>query len=203
VGLVGARAQKTARAAAADRRGRDDDPAVAELAGSQDAASDVGWRSSPLACRRWSSPACTTRIRTRRAVGEYDPDLTVPPGLVRDALAAAGRDPAATDADGAAVIDLPAGAWGIGQGDAVQSFLEENGAERESYTWLHGDTDRPLDAHLVLDGYQFDRLGRCGGCTNHDSFPEVEVLAPGDHDGCTCDAWITWATVADGWSDDR
>lgn len=123
--------------------------------------------------------------------GEYDPNVVVPASLIRESLAIAGSD--VTNADGAAVLELPAGTWGVGQGSAVQSFLDSNGAEREHYTWVHGDTDRPLEAHMELDGYQFESWDD-PGLENHDTFPEVEVLAPGDHAGCTCDAWITWAT---------
>jgi 2'-5' RNA ligase len=191
------RAQKTARRAAARIVGiADDAPELAQLESTQTEAAAAGWALlaaglSTLAAARLYDPHPDAP-----PVGEFDPDLTVPPALIREAIAAAGSDPAVSNVDGEAVIDLPAGTWGIGQGDAVQSFLEANGAEREHYTWVHGDTDRPLDAHLDLDGLEFtdwsdERL------TNTSDFPEVEVLAPGDHDGCTCDAWITWSTVSE------
>lgn len=189
------RAQARARRTAANIVGVDAaTDAVRDLEVSQDTARDLGWGvlaaglSALLAARLYDPHPDAP------PAGEYDPNLTVPPALVRDALATAGADPTVAALDGGqAVVDLPSGAWGVGQGSAVQSFLEANGAERESYTWVHGDTERPLDAHLDLDGVEFTDWTDAR-LANNDTFPEVDVLAPGDHDGCTCDAWITWAT---------
>jgi hypothetical protein len=162
-----------------------------DFAVAQDEARASGWANLLAGLSALAQQVLFNPHPDAPAQGEYDPNVLVPASLIRASLAVAGGN--VTNTDGAAVLDLPAGTWGVGQGSAVQAFLDGNGAERENYTWVHGGTDRPLEAHLELDGYVFETWDD-PGLVNHDSFPEVEVLAPGDHDGCTCDAWITWAT---------
>lgn len=159
-----------------------------------------------LAQRRLYSPD-----PAQPAVGEFDPSVRIPAGLIRQAVAraggasgiqnvvpqnaalaaaqtAAGRRPG-SDREGepiyVAVNDTkPLG--GIGTGELVTSTLEEGGAGIEGYEWTYGPAMRlhPFEEHEALDGEQFV------------NFTDDVLLAgdwvgdyyfPGDHDGCNCD----------------
>lgn len=137
-------------------------------------------------------------------VGESDPSLRVPVGLVRQALARAGgatsiepvtpSKPAllasfGADAAGSPVYvavnnDKPLG--GVGTGETISNVLEDGSAGVEGYEWVYGPAYRahPFEDHEVLDGEMFENF-------------DADVLVagdwvgdyyfPGDHDGCNCD----------------
>ncbi len=79
----------------------------------------------------------------------------------------------------------------IGTGDAVASYLTDQGAEQAGYEWVHGSPMLPFEPHEDLDGTQFatwddDALANSG------DWPDGSYFFPGDHAGCTCDAAVQW-----------
>jgi hypothetical protein len=141
-------------------------------------------------------------------IGESDPTVSIPAGLIRQAIARAGgatgirtgqrqRLAAATipsggnldvppDASVFVATDNGAPLGGIGTGDTTMSVLDNGEIGVEAYQWEYGPAFRahPFDEHEALDQEIF---------TEFDS----DVLAagdwigdfyfPGDHDGCNCD----------------
>jgi 2'-5' RNA ligase len=144
----------------------------------------------------------------------FDPDTVVPAGVVRNALTIAGGVPptdavvdvgqpvdVGTDPAGAMVsVNVPGGQ--IGNGDAISGLLDDSGMQVVTYEWIHGSGGQhPLPCHDYLDGVPFasfdDDVLSPDNNPDWDGFPEVERLAPGDHDGCTCLPGETMVSAVD------
>jgi hypothetical protein len=125
-------------------------------------------------------------------VGEMAEGLSIPPGMIREAIARAG---------GAAGIEtLGTNAWvtvadagtrpvgGIGTGDLVRGVLRDHGASIESYRWVYGPAARsaPFEPHRNLNGKTFETFDS-PVLRNSSGFPPFEFYMPGDHKGCLCD----------------
>jgi hypothetical protein len=125
-------------------------------------------------------------------IGEFDPTLKVPTGLVRQALARAGGATGLVTEDGGAWVALTDGgtrpAGGIGTGELVRGALRDNGAMIEGYRWVYGPAfrQRPFEPHRNLDGVTFQNFDD-PVLANPNSFPPYGFYMPGDHTGCICD----------------
>lgn len=125
-------------------------------------------------------------------LGEFDPTLRVPTGLVREAMArAGGATGLVTDRGGVWLPLTDAGtrpAGGIGTGELLRGAMRDAGASVEAYEWVYGPAyrQRPFEPHLALDGLQFRNFDD-PSLANTDSFPEAPFYMPGDHAGCVCD----------------
>lgn len=129
---------------------------------------------------------------TAAELGEIS-TTTVPPGLIRQAMArAGGATSLETTPGGGAFVTLsdagtrPAG--GIGTGDLLRSTMRDHGAGIDGYEWVYGAAARksPFEAHADLDGTEFTTFDD-PVLANADSFPATDFYLPGDHDGCLCD----------------
>lgn len=126
------------------------------------------------------------------ALGEFDASLTVPPGLIRQAVAraggAAGLD---TSAGGAWVAINPEGgdAGGLAFGQFARETLRSKGAGVEGYEWDYGPGHRSqaFKPHLRLDGKTFVNFDDPVLSNGH-GWPPFSFYIPGDHNGCQCDA---------------
>lgn len=125
-------------------------------------------------------------------LGEFDPTLKVPTGLVRQALARAGGATGLVTQDGGAWVALTDGgtrpAGGIGTGELVRGALRDNGAMVEGYRWVYGMAfrARPFEPHRQLDGVTFQNFDD-PVLANPNGFPPYGFYMPGDHTGCICD----------------
>lgn len=125
-------------------------------------------------------------------LGEFDPNLRVPTGLAREALArAGGATGLVTDRGGVWLPLTDAGtrpAGGIGTGELLRGAMRDHGAQVEAYAWVYGPAyrQRPFEPHLQLDGLLFANFDD-PVLANADSFPETAFYMPGDHAGCICD----------------
>lgn len=114
------------------------------------------------------------------AEGEFDPDLAVPPGVLRAALARAGGE-TAVPLDG---VGVPVG--GVATGPAVLGPAGAAGFAVGGYRWVHDAPARPFEPHVALDGVEFVRFDDAL-LANHGTFPsDTPFLFPGDHAGCRC-----------------
>lgn len=111
------------------------------------------------------------------AGGEWNPNTTVQPGLIRTALALAGGSIiAATDKGGVTHANGgPAG--GVATGDTMRGAFAETGHPFTGYIWEYGSAPRatPFEEHLALDGAPDTEWGE---------------FAPSDHAGCLCGASV-------------
>jgi len=125
-------------------------------------------------------------------VGEFDPTLKVPSGLVRQALARAGGATGLVTEEGGAWVALTDGgtrpAGGIGTGELVRGAMRDHGALVEAYRWVYGPAfrARPFEPHRALDGVTFQNFDD-PVLANPSSFPPFGFYMPGDHTGCICD----------------
>jgi len=125
-------------------------------------------------------------------VGEVAEGLSVPPGMIREAMARAG---------GAAGIEtLGTDAWvtvgeagtrpigGIALGDLVRGVLRDGGASIEGYRWVYGPASRrrPFEPHQRLSGVTFENFD-ADVLANSSGWPPFGYYMPGDHKGCMCD----------------
>lgn len=116
-------------------------------------------------------------------LGEHDPELMVPPGYLREALAVAGGSPPPDRLDGH--LDGPAG--GIATGDLASDVWDQLGVSFAGYEWVVGAPDRPFEPHQDLEGEQFSSFDDDALLSDSGEFPFVDHYFPGDHDGCQCD----------------
>jgi len=131
--------------------------------------------------------------------GEFDPTVSVPAGLVRQALAVAGGANSIETVRAAAAppdaiyvgVSNGQAIGGVATGDLVQDTLAGGGVGVEGYEWVYGPAYRksPFEPHEQLDGVQFtnfddEQLAVAG--TDGDWIP-FDYFMPGDHDGCQCD----------------
>ena len=126
-------------------------------------------------------------------VGEFDPTLSVPSGLVRHAMArAGGATGLVTDGNGGALVTLVDGgtrpAGGIGTGELIRGALRDAGASVEAYRWVYGPALRKHNfaPHMHLDGQVFQNFDD-PVLTNSHGWPPYGYYMPGDHKGCMCD----------------
>lgn len=123
--------------------------------------------------------------------GEFDPNLKVPPGLIRGSLGLAG---------GAAInLKRNKGGGHVGVGglmiagfytspDAYGLYGKARNLEfGDTLIWHHGMPQRPFPPHQALNGKKFKTridplLAAHGGF-----MPSGGFYYPGDHDHCTCD----------------
>lgn len=124
--------------------------------------------------------------------GEADPTVSVPAGLVRDALARAGGGEPGRAPVGSAQHDGPAGLTTSGR---VRTLFDALGATVVAWQWSTGMPANPFEPHQRLDGVVFDRWDD-ERLRNPGSFPGGAYLAPGDHRGCQCSAVPVVVTLA-------
>jgi hypothetical protein len=121
------------------------------------------------------------------------PDSLVPASMTRAVLAVIGGTATvgaiSQMANGTAPASEPMGQ--IGTGDAVASYLTDQGAEQAGYEWVHGSPMQPFEPHEDLDGYQFTDWDD-DGLANTGDWPDGDYFFPGDHQGDTCDAMVLW-----------
>lgn len=147
----------------------------------------------------WFAAALTTVANERMwnpspsapEVGEFDPDLSVPPGMIRAAMARAGGPAGLSEGGTGAWVTLTDGgtrpAGGIATGETIRGALRDGGAGIEGYRWVYGPAYRvnPFPEHMALDGAEvvnFDDDSLSGG-----GWTGFGFWFPGDHDGCRCD----------------
>lgn len=126
------------------------------------------------------------------SLGELD-ELTVQPGLVRQALARAGGATGTAGPAGGALLELTVGglepSGEIGTGPRIRHLLAEQARMvRAGWEWVYGDPSarrRPFEPHRALDGRVFPRFG-AQTLANNEAWPPSGHLYPGDHDGCRC-----------------
>lgn len=114
--------------------------------------------------------------------GEWDPTVTVPVGIVREAMARAGGAATLTAA-------LPGGrptASGVATGPVL---LGQATQPVDGWTWVYGPFPRTsgFHPHEALDGTVFARWDD-PRLVNTSGFPAADFFYPGDHPGCVCDA---------------
>lgn len=167
------------------------DPAVMRLvAGLRDAFADAV---------ELSWPALEGELLSIAEGALYDPDpsadldrrgelpsTTVPPGVLRSALAVAGG--LAADASGLPPLS------GLTSGRLLTAFLTEHNVTTEEHEWVYGISARPFKPHRDLDGLVFtdwdDARLRTRGT---DGEWVGSSFAPGDHKGCHCDSMAVYA----------
>lgn len=140
-----------------------------------DAAASWDWTAAELrslALQRLYNPDPTV------ALGESNPSLSVPAGLLRSAMARAGG--AITDAGNGPV-------GGVATGASMMGALSDGGATVGKWTWTYGGSPNPFPPHEDLDGLDFDSYDD-PELANSEPFPPFGFFFPGDHDGCEC--WI-------------
>lgn len=126
------------------------------------------------------------------ALGEGAAETRSSAGLIRQSMSRAGGS-RGIDARGfeqgyvttLAGTDIPAG--GVALGTTITEALTDAGVQIEGYTWVWGDSSRPFDPHLDLDGTTY-RSYDDAALTNTADWPPFPHYFPGDHLGCTCSA---------------
>lgn len=124
--------------------------------------------------------------------GELVEALSVPPGMLRQALARAGGATIETTGIGGeawtAITNDGRAVGGIGTGDLILGALADHGAGREGYRWVYGAAVRkqPFEPHVALDGVEFENFDD-EVLANTSGFPDLPYYMPGDHGGCICD----------------
>lgn len=124
--------------------------------------------------------------------GEQALAATVPPGMIRQAIARAGGAQGLVTEDGGAWVVMRANgktpAGGIATGELIMGALHDNGVATEAFRWVYGPALRhhPFEPHLRLDGVVFDNFDD-EQLANHKSWPARDFYMPGDHAGCICD----------------
>lgn len=124
-----------------------------------------------------------------RLMGEFDATISVPAGIVRDAMSIAGGMGNPTGGD-------PSTLQGVSGGPIMDDLLAESGVASEGFEWMYGDSAtraRPFEPHEDLGTGGEDG----GGVTftsyddpvlaNPNDFPDGATYFPGDHAGCQCD----------------
>lgn len=128
-------------------------------------------------------------------MGEYDPDLTVQSGMIRNSLILAGGSATRIDAHRSPLGTAGEVIAGLYSADiAMDLFRQSPLVDVEpGFTWVRNYSGlNPFDGH-DLDGQTFSGP-QDDGLLNTDSFPEEDYYRPGDHLGCSCDleSNLTW-----------
>lgn len=132
------------------------------------------------------------------ALGEVDPSVSVPPSLIREAVARAGGENVTRD--GLAVVTAagdPVG--GVAVGHIVADVFREHGQVVANFGWDYGDPSTrksEFPPHAALDGAEF-ATWQDDILANPEAFPEGTHLFPGDHDGCMCGVVAVFGSADD------
>lgn len=173
--------------------------AILTLAGQQlTAAAGVDYQSQvgrhKADGRAWLGAALTTLVADRmyapaddgtvEAVAGEEIDSSVPPGLVRTALALYGGQPLGADMrpdDGSPFRGVAGGADNLTVGASL-------GIVTNAWQWAHGNPMRPFEPHEELDGEVFTDDDSADPSRDAGGFGWLgtTMFYPGDHDGCTC-----------------
>lgn len=205
--LLVKRAQHAAAMAAAQAAGQDDynpDALDEEMQPHRDA----GWAIMAAGLSSLALGLLYNPHPSAPEVGEFDDSALVPPGLVRAALDRAGgaREGDTRTIRGAEVPQptspstaedaVPVG--GATAGPEMQATFEDQlGISQDGMTWIYGDAPRSKEfqPHKDLDGQTFtgwdDPI-----LTNTGDWPDYDHYFCGDHNGCECDAALSY-TQAD------
>jgi hypothetical protein len=195
----GADAQSRARMTAGQAVG-------ADLSGLEDQQADDldgGWLWFAAALTGLATAKLWTPDPSAPTIGEHDPTVMIPAGMVRQAVArAGGAQGLITGGQDAWVTLTDAGtrpAGGIGTGDLIRGALRDGGATIEGYVWEYGPSFRlrPYDPHVRLDNTPFENFDDEVLLNVTDSL-EVPYHFPGGHDGCRCDARPVILTADEG-----
>lgn len=131
--------------------------------------------------------------------GESDVLVTVPAGLVRNALATTGGvvSPGTQPSGLASEIGTGNTTGMIATGPQTARGLRAAGYTVSAFEWHHGSPSNPLRAHSALGGVRFadwnDEV-----LLNTAAFPPFSHLFPGDHVGCTCSTTPILAPITEG-----
>lgn len=122
--------------------------------------------------------------------GEVDPTVTVPAGIVREALAVAGGavNVERTVVGGITVDGRPVGA--VATGERSRTLFARVKAWWSGYRWEYGDAStrqRPFPPHQALGGKVFARWDSAELANDSAPWLPTTTLSPGDHRGCRCD----------------
>jgi hypothetical protein len=128
--------------------------------------------------------------------GEIDPNLKVPPGLIRESMARAGGLTAIRSGDDGTWVPLTADGnpvGGIATGTLITGVLKDAGGLIEAYIWDYGPgyRARPFEPHQELDGQTFASYDS-EVLANNSNWPPFTSYEPGDHEMCQCSAIPTW-----------
>lgn len=155
---------------------------------------DDSWRwlsdsLAKLAKERLYNPAPAAPV-----AGEFDASISIPQGLVREALARAGGADG-IERRGAGVVLSNAGTMpvgGVANGQVITNLLEQRGGQIEAWEWIYGEFPRehPFEPHADLDGLVFEDF-TATELQNPGDWPDAYLL-PGDHAGCACDVSPAW-----------
>lgn len=171
------------------RSGALDDDERAELETQQDEDRESSWA--------WFLASLLGLARTRlfdptpaATPGEFDSLATVPPGVIREAVARAGGAKGLESRGGAlstAGGTQPAG--GIGTGQLVQDTFARHGWQVTGWEWVYGDPSTRqsnFQPHLDLDGQEIKDWNSDDLSVGEDSWLATTGYRPGDHRGCSC-----------------
>lgn len=123
--------------------------------------------------------------------GEFDPTLSVPPGLIRRSLAMAGGPEGLVGSGQDDGLLFRSGgvepAGGVATGETIRATLAAAGGRIDGWVWEYGPAlrQRPFGPHLDLDGMAFEVFDD-SDLANLEPFPEYRFFIPGDHPGCVC-----------------
>lgn len=125
-------------------------------------------------------------------LGEADTSISVPHGVIRQAVSLAGGNAVLSPAS---PVTRPAG--GIGTGEVIEGLFRQRGMAVQKWEWVYGAYPRnPFPPHADLDGLIFDNFDS-PELTNTTGWPDTTHYMPGDHDGCRCDADPVYVQVAE------
>lgn len=122
--------------------------------------------------------------------------VSVPVDLVRRAVTVAGGGPAGVASQvQTAEVEVRGG---IGIGADVYDIMSRSGARQDEYEWIYGVTraGKRFEPHVNLTGVRFGNFDDAV-LVNTASWPPVSHLTPGDHAGCSCDAFPVWMMADD------
>lgn len=183
----GADAQSRARTTAGQAVGAD----LSGLEPQQSDDLDGAWAWFAAALGVLATARLWTPDPSAPTIGEYDPTVMIPAGMVRQALArAGGAQGLITGGQDAWVTLTDAGtrpAGGIGTGDLIRGALRDGGATIEGYVWRYGPAFRRsvFEPHMSLDGQPFVNFD--DDVLASDGTFGFGFWLPGDHAGCSCD----------------
>lgn len=121
--------------------------------------------------------------------GEFDPSITVPPGLVREALAIAGGETVEHASHGGLVTAAGQPPGGPATGQTIRLAFAEAGYPWAGYVWNYGIAPRgaPFQPHVALSGTEFATWDSPELANSAGVWPYVSHFHPGDHWYCRCD----------------
>lgn len=160
-----------------------DEAELEELARSQDRDRAEAWTFLSGALLSLARGRLYDPAPAALAVGEADASSTVPPGVLREAVARAGGGGAAVAESG------PAG--GVATGETVMGLWARHGRVVGGWEWAYGDPgsrSQTFESHERLDGVQFAHWSDAVLLVDPaDGWIGTTHYRPGDHPGCQCD----------------